>query len=1384
MPPPPVDFRTIRTLDGSQHNAFEEFCCQIARRDSRVPADSVFTRYHGAGGDGGVECVWRLPSGEEWGWQAKYLDRIKETQIVESFTTALDIHPHLRRYTICLPFDLTGPTRRRGRSTSDAYEELRRKLTSIASAKGRIVEICRLGKSELIDALLEMPDAVVRLRFWFDEKSLPSDFFQRQVATAAQAAEPRYSPELNVQTPLLADLESFGRTPAWQQRMRQQERELRELRKRWERRSGSEPLSGDPADFPEGASGSGDEVAVRLETITEALESIASGEGGGSLDALRVQVDHALTGIREILPSLVEALEAKHGPGSAASVAFRQFQAEYQVSFPARHVDAARDIEKALDRLATWIRSDSARLPFSSVMLVTGDAGVGKTHAICDAALQRVGDGKPSVVLFGTQFSHVAGEPWQRIGSLLGIGTTDRDELIALLGIAGEIAEAPCILFIDGVNETEPRSFWRDFLVSLTADVGRTPWLRLCLTCRSSYVRETIPPTLNMPTVRHAGFAGVEYEACFAFFRHYGLDAPSMPLMAPEFSHPLFLRIVCESLHDEGKTTLPAGMLGLREAARFLVEAKNNKLAEVLDYDAREQRVQKALSAFVRTSAEARTRLLPWDVARAAVDGPAPGGTRSRSLFDQLVREGLLREDRYEDADGEHDVVGIAFERLGDLFLGDALVPGSTDVNDAFAPEGNVTAALAGSDTRIGLLEALAVILPERFGRELTEVLPGLDARRAMIRSLIWRTPESVTAQTMAAVEDALASSELYRDAMEALFALATRTDQPLNAEWFDALVADMPLPVRDGWLAQYLHATYEDRAGVHKLLSWAVDRDLSAVSPATARHWIATLAWFCVAADRRVRDEATIGMVRLMERAPDAIAAAVHQFATVNDDYVVERVLAAAYGALLRLQQTDVTREVAAAVLERVFSSVPANVLIRDYARSILELALHTGVLDQRVNPRTFRPPYDSAWPLVWPSADEIAPYKDSYQRLPKLYRSCFDDDFERYTVRSALRNYNHGVDEGAVLRWIFFHVLELGYETRQIVNFDRYMVATFGPGRARPSWAERIGKKYQWVAFYRVLGHIKDHVKKKRARWDPPPPKIPRLQALSQRNIDPSVTIRASAPDAEQAWWAPVVYDLAKHRGQTDAAWLDMVDFPHPAPALAVADPATGRRYYVLQAYLDWTEASNNDEQIYPYRHVYMQVRSYVVPKRFAAKTWRWLHGQNFMGRWMPEGSDLHGGFLGEYPFALPFRGAFSDERHDSRSQLPGPMYPTVYTVSCEHGFDAFQSGMSVFVPSPRLLNGGVRWNGLDGYESSGRALFDPSIRSAGPQAFLADVEYIDALLRSRALSLMWTALSEKQAITGNGPNHLGYTEASHIARLQGGRIEIPLPVTKRVK
>ncbi len=81
---------------------------------------------------------------------------------------------------------------------------------------------------------------------------------------------------------------------------------------------------------------------------------------------------------------------------------------------------------------------------------------MGKTHAICDAAEQRLADDLFSVVILGEQLGD--GQPSDHTRAILGLpGDIGRDELLAALDAAGEASHHPLVIFIDAINERRPR---------------------------------------------------------------------------------------------------------------------------------------------------------------------------------------------------------------------------------------------------------------------------------------------------------------------------------------------------------------------------------------------------------------------------------------------------------------------------------------------------------------------------------------------------------------------------------------------------------------------------------------------------------------------------------------------------------------------------------------------------------------------------------------------------------------------------------------------------------------------------------------------------------------------------------------------------------------
>jgi hypothetical protein len=65
-----IDWNNLRPWNNSRNSAFEELCCQLAEYE-QAPQGARFIRKGTP--DAGVECLWILPTGGEWGWQAKFL---------------------------------------------------------------------------------------------------------------------------------------------------------------------------------------------------------------------------------------------------------------------------------------------------------------------------------------------------------------------------------------------------------------------------------------------------------------------------------------------------------------------------------------------------------------------------------------------------------------------------------------------------------------------------------------------------------------------------------------------------------------------------------------------------------------------------------------------------------------------------------------------------------------------------------------------------------------------------------------------------------------------------------------------------------------------------------------------------------------------------------------------------------------------------------------------------------------------------------------------------------------------------------------------------------------------------------------------------------------
>ena len=366
---------------------------------------------------------------------------------------------------------------------------------------------------------------------------------------------------------------------------------------------------------------------------------------------------------------------------------------------------------------------------------------------------------------------------------------------------------------------------------------------------------------------------------------------------------------------------------------------------------------------------------------------------------------------------------------------------------------------------------------------ELLDVLPP-DAPRdgvlsATVAALPWRDPRHMTARTREIALEGLTTKSIGHETFDNLLAIACQETAP-DALWLHDMLRRQSMRHRDAFLCGYLHDRVGQSSAVERLLRAPFEVDAAQVPEPVRIRWATILLWFCVAADRRVRDRATKGLVAITQPRPLIWANLITQFVSVNDEYVVERCLCAAYGTLLRTRDAVAVQSVAAVAYEAVFVNLLTfqSALIRDHARCIIEFAAHLGVLPAGMDLDAVRPPYRSDWPLTIPSEEEVEPYKEARRDYPKLHTSCLHDDFFHYLL-GRLEPYQHAVSREEMGRWVLHHVIaEMGYGGKALAGYDGYMLHKHGGLRSRPGWAERIGKKYQWIALSRLAARLADNV------------------------------------------------------------------------------------------------------------------------------------------------------------------------------------------------------------------------------------------------------------------------------------------------------------------
>jgi len=1473
-----INWKHIRSLNGSQTEGFEEFCTQLARQEPALQG-SAFVRKGKP--DAGIECYWTMPSGDELAWQAKYflsLDNTQWVQVDDSVKTALEKHPRLVRYYVCVPTDLPDARLRGQTGAHQKWLDRVAKWSGWATARGMSVEFIWWGSHEMLEKLAKPVNAGL-VKFWFDVAVFDSGWFAKRLQEAISTAGPRYTPEVNVELTIAREFEAFGRTSVWVTRLKRYATDISKAA----RLVGYDSTKLD--DHRKGVEDALQSVAV----ITSVIRDISVGPTGPvSFASLIGQMNSVRSAISSLTLGLSSSERAEDGkPKNTTDHPYRENPFR---STRFRLHDLDRILEDAGDVFAY-----TEQLAQSAFLILDGSAGMGKTHLLCDLAAKRLNEQLPTILLMGQRFLQ-SGDPWTQTLQQLDLARFSAEEFIGALESAAQVSNSRALVMIDALNEGAGRSIWPNHMSAFLELAARSPWISVVVSVRTSYEALTLPATVSETATRvhHSGFADHEYDASKTFFQHYGIELPSTPLLAPEYRSPLFLKTMCVGLRDEGHTRLPRGFHGISQVFRLYTNAVNRKLSTSLDFDPRTQLGHKAIQKVVSAFPSHQTQWLSRDEARSVIDSLLPNRTFHDSLYQGLVTEGLIVEDFIRfGKDEEQEFVHLGYERLADHFTAEVLLESCQQRQTS--QTGEVKGVIEQADQlSFGVLESLFIQAPESLKQELMDFAPSVlkhwrwpDAYR---QSLVWRAPSAFTDRTLHWFNKSIRQEPDEIDALEVVLTLATVPDHPWNAQFLNRQLQKRSMPKRDEWWTIKLHSLFADRqSAVHRIIDWALTVTITDVLDEDAVQLASlTLAWMFSSSNRHLRDRATKANLNLLNGREALAAQLVRSFADVDDLYIKERVLAVAYGVAMRSNNAGKVRQLADAVLETVFEQTPAvaHLLLRDYARGVIERS-HSLAPFPEETMRRVRPPYGSKWPRI-PSTQTIKRLEDSFKANGKeasgarrITFSVLHDDFGRYVIGTnsgstdwlslrldepAWRSYSDRIREfetalepslqplwnayteaetrlahasamkmfaelrrsddnsesnlessfaevnaevdrarKALLtqldsshskhlkeiwrtrkspsgdrppqfdlrlmqRYIVKRVFSLGWSAKLFEYFDTHVIRYTGRDSSK---AERIGKKYQWIAYHEICALVADNFQfrsdggrsESEAVYEGP------WQDFF-RNIDPSHALLKTGGEAcsTLGWWAPHFEPDWKDEADGKLWAEDLSQFPNPIEALTSKDP-NGQSWLALDMSLDRERPipEGMDREEVESRKIWCRMTGFLVRTEDVDVFMKWAEGVDFWGQWMPRVPSSHQMFLGEYLWSSAWK-HFDDAYYSNDGWVkPGHECPVlIRTASFEYhqessGFDcSVDSGFTLNLPDEELARAlDLKWSGeaADFRDATGQLIArDPSTFESGPTALLLRQDVLDKMAGAKGFSICWTVLGEKLAYLPGAMKRMG--------------------------
>ena len=1051
-----------------------------------------------------------------------------------------------------------------------------------------------------------------------------------------------------------------------------------------------------------------------------------------------------------------------------------------------------------------------------NTVLLTGNAGIGKSHLFAMEVNQRIKEGIASIILLGESFT--SDRPLtEQFLSLLGLSCSIED-FLSFLERVGEEQQKEVVIFIDAINESSDKSIWKTGLKVFIDMVSHYKNISLAFSYRSGYEKMLLSESMNnsiksgrVCRVLHTGFTDNSVQAMRQFFDYYNIPFSPVYVLQERMTNPLFLMIFCKSYNEN------YGSLSLTCVFKKFINVVEDEIRQRFDIESDSEFLWDLLKEIAsncikngnrRISKRNILKLPYWD----------DYGFNDKSKFISIVtKAGLLTEIPNEDS----VEYSFGYDLFRDYILAEYIVSKYSDISqlksyiieDVLKIENGTIGDYGGEDIFFCILDLVTTSECNELMGIFDLIVDENDSWHLCnnyVLSYSWKNDAGINADMFV---DYVNNHSISIDTlMRTLIENSVRTNSAINARFLHKNLFNMKIADRDYQWSIFINGLYERQERVYQLID-LFEHNLQAceIEDKECELFLILFGWLFSASNRSLRDHASKAMVNLLGKHPSKIQWVIKQFINVDDPYIVERVLCNCLGAIIGWNpDKEIISSVVTLLYKDLFSkeTVFEDVLVREYARLIIEYYIKMYSNDMKLDESVFRPPYTSR---DIPTAEKqeyiLDEYGSGFHRVASsMYPNDMPEghmygDFGRYIFEWVIHMFDKANVENCYHYAMQYIRDVIGYTDERFSEYDSHLCRTgfYYPDMAR---IERIGKKYQWIALRNIVARLGDnHILKDTISYDGT------WQLYGIRDFDP--TIR-NIKDGESIKY-PVFSDENIIKNDFSPSddygivenWLaNEGDYIYSNANSLIIEDTEGIKW--VRLYIN----SEQNKNIFSLRnrffetqkgeqHSWFQAEAYFVNKEYVDKLYSLSLETDFWGQWFPKENSSTMRMFGEYPWSpacneirdYEWQNAYGEAQVKNSFDISKiSVMNTVISAFWESEYDAsIEEHPKQGIPCLKLMEDLNLHEGIingNYYSDKGELVAFDSKSIGVPEGLMFRLDKLQIFLKKRNLQLFWILLAEKRYHCGGRNENQRWSEWSGAAVLKESGVEQKMHCTNLEK